>query len=461
MSTLPVWPGDPLDARKPLVLLDGKDAPQIVRTRVAKVEPVLAGTAQAEPDPERCFRRLVLDGHQREATRFLAAALHRRVQVWWGYVCVQAVFAHASAHRAALAAKGDGIAAALAATAPGPRLAGGAAAAPAGPPPPVMGVSHDLGVDPESFRYKLPVENGVDLADPSVWPKPHIAADGSLKFLPEGLEPLRQDPRRRPDACDRFFARRQAFIDRLSPAARAEFLAEDATSAAVVERLVGRPLSAVMASDRERALRASGAGLDQDPLAAHNQLRNALTAKKAEVQAAIGGWMDKLQVAMATLPQRQPVALGGDSPEGGEALRAARTWILNPCRENGLAAMAAGERCQGLDQAAGFIAMACHFSGTDLNPAGTPRDVPPVTPPPSLAPNLVFAALELARSLPDSGRTPEEWSDHFLLYGRTVAQGLYTWDDLLQDRRDGRHPTWAGRAGFGRHHARPDERKDG
>jgi hypothetical protein len=83
-----------------------------------------------------------------------------------------------------------------------------------------------------------------------------------------------------------------------------------------------------------------------------------------------------------------------------------------------------------------------------------------VPPPPPLAPTLVATALELARATPDTGRTPEEWLDRFLDDGIAVAQGLRTWDELLQERATGTHP-WAGKAGFGRQVAPPTPPDDG
>jgi hypothetical protein len=435
--------------RKPLVLLEDCTSLQIIAARMVRPAARLAATAAAEPVPERCFRRLLGDGERLEAARFLAAALRRRVQVWWGYRCVRAVMMQGREHRARLAATGGGVVGLRAAA---------AAAATAAPGAPLMGVSPDLGIDLAAMRSPPPLVAGTDLADPASWPRPALAADGTLTFLPPVLEPLRRDPRRRPDACDVFFAERQAFIDRLAPEARRVFLAEDATSAAEIERLVGRPLSEVMALDRDEALRRAGAGLDADPTAAHNRLRSALAAKKAEVQAAVAQGMQRLDQALAHLPHHPPDTPPGDGPEAGEALRAARAWILNPVEENGRAALAVGEKCQGLDQAAGFIAMACHYSGGDLSPHEGGEA--PVPPPPPLAPTLVATALELARAIPDTGSTPDEWLQRFLDDGLAVAQGLRTWDELLQERATGTHP-WAGRAGFGRQVAPPAPPDDG
>jgi hypothetical protein len=439
----------PDDARKPLVLLEPLGSAEIVATRVPKPETALAGLAQAEPDPERCFRRLLAAGERREAERILAAALRRRVQVWWGYLCVRLVLAQGREHRATIAADGGGMAGAMAAVAALPAVVAGM------PAQPVLGVSPDLGITAAQFQPPPPVVGGVDVSDPAAWPKPSIAADGTLRFLPPVLEPLRLDPLRRPDATDRFFAYRQAFIDALPEAERGAFLAKDAQSGAEVRKVFGRPIAEIVATDRELAMRDAGVGMDGDPQAPHNRIKAALNAKKAELQAAIGGWMGRLQAGMATLPKGRTPALDGDSAASAAALEAVRAWVLNPAPENGRMAMAMGERCEGMEQAAGFLAMACHFSGSDLNPAGTPADAHPVPPPPAVAPNLVFTALELARGIPDSGRTPDQWLDEFLALGIQVAQGLLTWDSALHERPATRTP-WAGRSGFGRVHAQPE-----
>ncbi|MCK6488627.1 MAG: hypothetical protein L6R48_09915 [Planctomycetes bacterium] len=446
MATRPV---PPPEDRKPLVLLEPQTSAEIARTRVPKLEPALAGVVQAEPDPERCFRRLLAAGEKREAERFLAAALRRRVQVWWGYVCVRAVLAGARAQRAALAAGGGGQAGAMAAVAALPPVVPGA------PPVPVLGVSPDLGITAEQFQPPPPVVGGVDLSDPAAWPKPTIKPDGTIDFLPAALAPLRQDPLRRPDAADRFFAYRQAFIDALPAEERGAFLAKDAGSGAEVRRMLGAPMADIINADREAAMRSSGVGSYADPQAPHNRIKAALAAKKAELQTAMAGWMGQLQAGLATLPKARPVQLAGDTPVAAGALEAVRAWVLNPIAENGRAAMAAGERCEGMEQAAGFLAMACHFSGSDINPAGSADDAHPVPPPPAVAPNLVFTALELARSIPDSGRTPDEWLDEFLALGTQVAQGLLTWDSALHERPATRTP-WAGKSGFGRVHAQPE-----
>ncbi|MCK6486805.1 MAG: hypothetical protein L6R48_00440 [Planctomycetes bacterium] len=446
MTTAFQRPSDP-DARKPLVLLEPLKSAEIVRARVAKVEPALAAAAQAEPDPERCLRRLIEAGEGLEAERFLAAALRRRVQVWWGYVCVLEVLERGREHRATLAASGGGVAGAIAAMAALPPVVPGA------PAQAVLGVSPDIGLTAEQFQPPPPVVGGVDISDPGAWPKPSIAADGTLRFLPPVLEPLRDNPLRQPDGVDLFFARRQAFIQSLPPAARASFLAKDAGSAEAVTRLLGRPIGEIMADDRANRLAAAGAGLDADPQAPHHRIKAALAAKKAEVQAACAAWTAKVQLAVAGVPRQRPPDLTGDTAATAAALAAVRTWVLNPIAANGRAAMAIGEKCEGMEQAAGMLAMACHFSGTDLGD-GADEDIPPVPPPAGTAPAMVFAALEIARATPDTGRTPDEWLEVFLDLGVQVAQGLLTWDVALHQRQVRSHP-WAGRSGFGRSHAQP------
>ncbi|MCK6491066.1 MAG: hypothetical protein L6R48_22670, partial [Planctomycetes bacterium] len=77
LTVPPPAPGpDPLDTRKPLVLLEAQTSLQIIAARMVRPAERLAAMAAAEPVPERCFRRLLQQGERLEAARFLAAALH-------------------------------------------------------------------------------------------------------------------------------------------------------------------------------------------------------------------------------------------------------------------------------------------------------------------------------------------------------------------------------------------------
>ncbi len=424
---------------KPLILLESLSAAEIARTRMPEIPPALAAVLAVAPDPERCYRMLLERRALRDAMRFLAAALRRRVQVWWGYLCIQEVLGQARTHRAALAAKGEPGVIAL--------TAGGL---PPVTPEAVMGVRTTVPIDLKAFDPPSTVVGGVDVTDPGQWPKPRLDPDGTLRFLPPVLEPMLANLLRRPDAAERFFAGRQAFIDRLPPDRKAAFLAMDAQTGSRVQQMLGMSAADLVGKETELNFARAGVGQDQRPDNPFNRLRETLVAKKAEVQQAVDGWQARLQGMLATIPQgTAPAGLDGDTAQAASALAAVRAWILDPSDANGRAAQRIGEACTGMEQAAGLLGQACFFSGTNLNPPGTPAEVPPVPPPPVLAPNLVFCALELARAMPDTGRTPDEWLAVFLALGQEVAQGLRTWDELLHERPGTDRP-WAGRPGFGR-----------
>lgn len=435
----------PIAGRKPLVLLEPEPAAAVVSHRLPDPDPAMVDACARNPQCEGAFRDLRQAGREALALRFLTVALRRRVVVWWGYACVQAVRRSAAAHRADLAARGEAGTLGLLTLGGNP-----------GPPGTVLGFDTTLPVGEQDFAPPPAVVGGKDLADPGSWPAARLDADHNLRFLPPELEPLLDLPLREPSAGERFFLERKAHIASLAPAERSAWLARDARSAEVYQRVFGMPASDFADLALAERAAATGATGDDGPGSPHQRLKQALAQKAAALQQALDGWKAKLDQAMLAVPKPAAADLSGDSPAARGALAAVRAWILDPSREKGLAAMEAGQKCEGLDQAAGMLAMACHFNGTDLNPPGTPADTPPVPPPPATAPAMVHAGLELARAIPDSGRTPEEWLTAFLDLGVEVAQGLRTWDVLLDEREHDEHP-WAGRAGFGRRHAQPDE----
>lgn len=435
---------DAFSPSKPLVLLESEPASLVLAQRLPEPDQALLAAGASGGHCEAAFRELLGAGNLAPALRFLTVALRRRVVVWWGYECLRAVRAAAAAHRAALAARGEpgtlGLMLPDAPQAPGM----------------VMGFDTALPVSAQDFAPEPPVVGGKNLADPASWPPARLEADGTLRFLPPELEPLLAQPLREPSAGERFFLARKAHIESLAPAERSAWLARDARSAELHREVFG--LSAGEVADRtlDRHLAATGRSGDDSPDSPHQRLKQAMDRKVAEMKTAMDGWKAKHAQAMLALPQQPPGDLSGDGPAARNALAAARAWILDPSREKGQAAIDLGRQCQGLEQAAGLLAMACHYNGTDLNPPGTPKEVPPVPPPPATAPSMVFAALELAKAIPDSGHTPDEWLAIFIEIGMEVAQGLRTWDVLLGEREQEERP-WAGRAGFGRTHAKPDD----
>jgi hypothetical protein len=433
----------PFSPAKPLVLLEPLPAATVLAQRLPEPDPALVEACARSPHCETVFRDLRRGGRDALALRFLTVALRRRVVVWWAYSCVREVRRSAAVHRTALTARGE----------PGTLglLKLGATPQPAGT---VLGFDTTLPVSAKDFEAPPPVVGGKDLSSPASWPAARLDQDHNLRFLPPELEPLLQAPLREPSAGERFFLARKAHIESLAPAERAAWLERDAGSAETYRRTFG--LSAGEFADKvlDAHLAATGRTGDDGPASPHQRLKQALEAKKSALGQSLDGWKARFDQAMLAVPKAAPVDLSCDSPAVRSALAAARAWILDPSRAKGLAAMDIGKKCEGLDQAAGMVAMACHFNGTDLNPPEAPADVPPVPPPPGTAPSMVFVALELAKTIPDSGRTPEEWLARFLDLGVEIAQGLRTWDVLLDEHDEDEHP-WAGRPGFGRLHARP------
>lgn len=436
---------DAFTPAKPLVLLEPEPAAQVLAQRLAEPVPALVEACARNPGCEAAFRALLRAGDQALALRFLTVALRRRVLVWWGHECLHAVRQGAAEHRAALAARGE----------PGTLGLLGIGAA-AQPPGSVLGFDTTLAVSERDFAPAPALVGGKDLHDPANWPAARLDEQHDLRFLPPELEPLLQAPLREPSAGEAFFQARKAHIAALAPAERAAWLANDTRSAEVYRSVFGLSAGDFAGKVADSHAAATGLTGDGGPASPHQRLRQALEQKRGELRAALDGWKAKHAQAMLALPHGAPADLSGTGPAADRAFAAVRAWILDPSREKGQAAMDLGRQCQGLEQAAGLLAMACHYNGTDLNPPGTPAAVPPVPPPPATAPSMVFAALELAKAIPDSGHTPEEWLAIFIELGMEVAQGLRTWDRLLGEREHEERP-WAGRAGFGRTHAKPDD----
>lgn len=422
---------------KPFILLDPLGARRLVAERIPGPEQALVAAAAAEDGAERCFRSLRAAGQPGPALRLLCAALRRRVLVWFGWACVDEVLRSARAHRQALAARGEGGMLGLAALAEHP---------PDPAAPALFGVDLSLPFAEADFQPPSPVFAGCDLADPASWPSPSVGPDGRLAWLPPALQFITENPLREPTLAEEFFLLRRDHLASLAPAERAAWLERDAAISAQVRDKVQRLQQRAL----EQELAGSAASPATNPASAHSRLGPAIDAKGAEIRQAVDACMAQVKGALAGLPRPALGDLGGDSAAAGEALAAARSWILDPSDEKGLAAYALGERCQGMEMGAGLVAQACRFSGTSMAPPG----MQPIPPPPALAPGCVFTALEIARNLPDSGRTPAEWCERFLDLGEEVAAGLCTWDALLHGQpAPGRD--WAGREGFGRDHARP------
>ncbi len=431
---------------KPLILLENMPAQSLAISRLPSITPALATALAMAPDPERCFLALRAAGEPHEAMRFLAAALRRRVQVWFGWVCVREVLQQARAHRAALTAAGENGILGLMAMAGAPLQS---------KPPNLFGVSLNPGMTAADFAPKPPpLIGGVDISDPAAWPAPHLDPEQNLHWMPEPLHQLADNPLRARNGAERFFAMRKQHLDSLDPAARQAWLAKDARSGEVFKEVFGMSAAELVELDRAESLSPADASGIEDPANPHQRLRRALDGKRDEIKGVVGGMMAKVKAALASLPKAPAINLSGDSALAGEAMEAVRRWILDPSLVKGRAGYQIGSQCQGMEQAAGSLAMACFYSGTDIMPAGCPAGTPPIPPPPGLAPNMVIAALDVARQIPETGRDPQAWLEVFLDLGVQVAQGTLTWDEALHEGGPGTRP-WAGREGFGRQVAPP------
>lgn len=116
----------------------------------------------------------------------------------------------------------------------------------------------------------------------------------------------------------------------------------------------------------------------------------------------------------------------GDEPPpaaAAEALGAAERWAASPGDVNRRRAYDAAEAA-GLEHPAGCLAMAAHFSGGSLAPAGLPE----VRPADHLTGVLVAAALTLASLRGGPGAAPDRYR-RFVELGLEVARGERRWKD--------------------------------
>jgi hypothetical protein len=405
---------------KPLVLLEDADAAVLVQSRQITLPEDLAGLPAAHRQPEACLLAALAADRPGEAALLLGGFLRRRISALWAWWCVHQTLAAATAQAAAAAAAG----------------------APARPPAPTRGI----GMSAADFAPPPPPPG---TADPAAWPVPAVQ-DGRLVWLPPALQ---DDPARPPSLAERWFARKQEHLASLTPERRA---AVERSLAAGRERLLaafGGPPREVFNSLLRQRVQASQAASEaaHEPFA---RLQGALAAKRGEVEAQVAGVHARLAEMKAAMPRRAPPRDDPSSPHAQAALEAARRWLIAPGDDAAWAAFKSGEACSGREQPAGMVAMACYWSGTNLQPPEAGPDAQPVPPPPALAPRAVASALALARHLPGSGRSPDEWLHQYLLWGIEAAQGLLTIDRLLHLGGAPASP-WAGKPGFGRHHARP------
>jgi hypothetical protein len=429
---------------KPLILLENAESALLMHQRQLKVPEDLVPLVHANRQPEACLLEVLGAERFDEAAVLLSGFLRRRMSALWGWWCVyQTLLAAAQAKAQAAPAVDPAIAAAATGKGPG--------GAPAAAPRCVQGINLDIGMTKADFAPPPLTPAQAEMADPAAWPKPTVGEQG-LVWLP----PLAQnDPKRPRTLAETYFARKQARLARLSPEERA---ATEAQMAAAHQRMLtafGGPLrDKLVERTRQRlAARAEAKARSQAPF---DQLHSALAGKQAEIQASTDAVSAKLADMHARMPKLAPHPDDPGSAHADAAMEAARLWLLDPDQTNAHAAFAAGKVCTGIEQPAGLVAMACFWSGTDIQPADAPKEAQPVAPPPGLAPRAVATALQLSRHLIPSGPTPDEWLQRYLGWGIEIAQGLLTVDQLLHLRTH-RTSSWAGKSGFGRLVAKPEQ----
>ncbi|MCK6491172.1 MAG: hypothetical protein L6R48_23215 [Planctomycetes bacterium] len=429
---------------KPLVLLEGAESGLLVRQRQLALPEDLAPLVAANPQPEACLLAVLGAERYEEAAVLLSGFLRRRMSALWGWWCVYQTLAAAAQARTVQTP--PAVAPAIAAAA-----AAGAGGAPAAGPSPVQGIDPGIGMGRADFAPPPPTPAQAQMMDPAAWPKPSVGPQG-LVWLPPLLQ---DDPQRRRTLAERYFARRNARLAAMAPEERA---ATEARLAAGRERMLaafgGSPREKLVELTRQRLqAHADAKARAQAPF---DRLTGALDGKKAEILACTDAVKARLAAMRTRLPTRAPRPDDPGSGHAASAMEAARLWLLDPDQTNARTAFAAGKACKGAEKPAGLVAMACFWSGTDLQPADAPKEAQPISPPAGLAPRAVCTALQLARHLIPGGPTPEEWLQRYLGWGIEIAQGLLTVDQLLHLRTQ-RTSSWAGRSGFGRLVARPEQ----
>jgi hypothetical protein len=109
------------------------------------------------------------------------------------------------------------------------------------------------------------------------------------------------------------------------------------------------------------------------------------------------------------------------APAEGAAVKAARSWVIDPSDENRRAAFTAAEAAK-LGTPAGCAALAAFLSGGSLAPP-TLTAVPPAE---HLTAELVGSALAIAAVIKEPEKAAEKYA-WFLKFGLEVAEGQHPW----------------------------------
>ncbi len=114
-------------------------------------------------------------------------------------------------------------------------------------------------------------------------------------------------------------------------------------------------------------------------------------------------------------------------PSASAAVKAARTWVIEPSDENRRAAMPLAE-ATGMETPAGSLAAAVWFAGDSV----APPDLKPAPPPKHVTADLLFASLVAASALPPAVESPQRM-DRFLQLAIELTERKHLWPGATPD----------------------------
>jgi hypothetical protein len=109
------------------------------------------------------------------------------------------------------------------------------------------------------------------------------------------------------------------------------------------------------------------------------------------------------------------------APVAAAAVKAARSWVIDPNDENRRAAFPAAEGAK-VGSPAGCAALAAFFSGGSL----APPNLPAVPPADHLTADMVASSLALAAVMKEPEKAPEKYASSLKL-GLEIAEGRHLW----------------------------------
>lgn len=366
------------------------------------------------------FKLLENPKMHKDALLFFSSAMRKLERMWWGHICLSDTMKEVKEFGAA--------------------------------PPPLPkapGEEEDAAfiekmrsIDKDSFKPKPVTVEGTNISDSSSWPDPALGDDGRLKLFPE---PMNSMPGREKTGAEMFFDQRADMLAAMSPGERSAFDENEAKAGKAFVEKTGMSIQeyAEMMMEKMNAAESQPpfeVPTQPDPFASLKgdfaHLKEIMKKKKAFVK-------DEIAKMKEDLPSKDEKPLF-TTDRAHLALSRVMDWILVPDDANAMAAFELGRKCKGGEKAAGLLAQAAFWSGTNLAP-GMNVIVPP---PPGLPARGVFGAVFSAAYAKGGKRKPKDRIEMFLATGIEVAQGLRTWEKDIIPENDG--DPWSGKSGFGR-----------